>query len=74
MANVEPEDRKSTGFDDGSYPVATTAQCLSAIKLRHNSKSHSAAEVLSHVARSKHGSEPRVKAAIKKAREADRAK
>ncbi len=50
MARVTAKDREETGFSDGSYPVATKAQARSAIKLRHHSKRHSAAEVLRHVA------------------------
>jgi hypothetical protein len=51
MAKVEKGDRENYGFDDGSYPCKTSAQMMSAIKLRGHSKAHSAAEVLSHVAR-----------------------
>lgn len=51
MAKVEKGDRENYGFDDGSYPCKTSSQMMSAIKLRHNGKSHSAGEVLSHVSR-----------------------
>ncbi|HEY45692.1 MAG TPA: hypothetical protein G4O14_02775 [Anaerolineae bacterium] len=74
MATVREGDRKKTGMKGGKYPVATVAQCLSAIKLRHHGKGVSASSVLAHVARSKHGKNPRVQAALKKAREADKKK
>jgi len=71
MAEVRKGDRAKTGFDDGSYPVSTEGQCLSAVRLRHNSPKHSAGEVLSHVARAKACQGPAVKAAIKRARARD---
>jgi hypothetical protein len=49
MAEVHAGDRKEHGMGDGGYPCATASQCMSAIKLRHNGKSHSAGAVLSHV-------------------------
>lgn len=68
--------RKKTGIksgkNKGKYPLATKSQALSAIKLRHHGKGVSAASVLSRVARSKFGKDPSVKAAIKRAREADK--
>jgi hypothetical protein len=64
--------RKQTGFRDGSYPVSTKSQALSAIRLRHHSDDHSAAAVLTHVARSKWGDDPEVRAAIEAARKRDR--
>ena len=73
MAKVTVRDRKETGLKDGSYPVRTKAQCLSAIKLRHNGDA-SASTVLSHVAHSKWGSDPTVKAKLAAAREVDRKK
>jgi len=73
MARVTAEDRKKTGFrGTGAYPVATVAQALAAIRLRHHSKRYSAAQVLCHVARSKVAKNPRVQAALERAREADR--
>jgi hypothetical protein len=51
MAKVTTKDREDTGFPDGSYPVSTHAQRMSAIKLRGHSKTHSKEEVLNHVAR-----------------------
>lgn len=80
MAKVRKGDRKKTGIKGTKgakgkkYPVATVAQCLSAIKLRHSGKGVGAARVLSHVARSKHGSSSSVKAALKKARAKDTGK
>ena len=79
MAKVRPGDRKKTGMKGGKskkgkYPVATVAQCLSAIRLRHNGKGVSAAAVLAHVARSPMGKSPRVKAALARARRKDRGK
>jgi len=75
MAKVRAGDRKATGMKGkgktGKYPVATVAQCLSAIKLRGHGKGVGKKGVLAHVARSKHGSNPRVKAALKKARAKD---
>jgi hypothetical protein len=69
MARVTAADRKKTGFKGtGAYPVATVAQALSAIRLRHHSKRYSA--VLRHVARSKVAKNPR--AALERAREVDR--
>lgn len=48
------KDRKKTGMRKsgakGKYPVATKAQMVSAIKLRHHGKGTSASAVLSHVA------------------------
>lgn len=41
--------RKSSGFDDGSFPVFDEKSAKSAIKLRGHGKAHSASEVLSHV-------------------------
>jgi hypothetical protein len=69
-AKVTADNRKSSGFSDGSYPVSSVSQCMSAIKLRGHSKAHSASEVLSHVARAKCASDPKVKAALAAAREA----
>lgn len=78
MAKVTAKQRKKSGMKGkgkkGKYPVSTKAQALSAIKLRHHGKNVSASAVLSHVARSKFGSDPQVKAAIKRARERDRKK
>jgi len=72
-AKVTAKDRKKSGFKPkGDYPVETVSQCLSAIKLRHHGKSHSSSQVLSHVARSSAGKNPRVQAALKKARAVDR--
>lgn len=51
MAVVRPGDRKKTGFKSGKakgkYPMATQAQCRSAVRLRHHSKSVGAGAVLS---------------------------
>lgn len=70
--------RKETGIKSGKgkgkYPLATKKQALSAIKLRHHGKGVSAASVLSRVSRSKHGKDPQVKAALKRARAADKPK
>lgn len=75
MAEVKKGDREKTGFDDGSYPVSTEGQCMSAIRLRHNSKKgHSAEEVLAHVSRGKACQTPAIKAAIKRARARDTAR
>lgn len=71
MAKVRKGDRKKTGMKGGKFPVATRAQALSAIRLRHNGKGVSASAVLAHVARSKFGNDPAVKKAIKKARQVD---
>lgn len=80
MAKVTAGDRKQTGMKStkGSsgkkFPVATKAQAISAIKLRGHGKGVSSSAVLSHVARSKFGNDPGIKAAIARAREADRKK
>ncbi len=60
-----------SGANKGKYPLATKSQALSAIKLRHHGKGVSASSVLSRVARSKWGKDPQVKAALKRARQAD---
>lgn len=76
MAVVRPGDRKKTGMKGGSksgkFPVATVAQCLSAIKLRGKGKGISKTAVLNHVARSKAAKDPRVQAALRRARLVDR--
>ena len=55
MAKVTAEDRKKHGIKSGSnkgkYPLATQAQCLSAVKLRRHGKGVSAASVLARAAR-----------------------
>jgi hypothetical protein len=55
MAQVKAGDREKTGFKKGSakgkYPMATEAQCLSAVKLRNNGKGVSGAAVLNKAAR-----------------------
>ena len=77
MAKVTAEDRKKTGMKkkgaEGKFPMATEAQCISAVKLRHNGKGVTAAAVLSKASRaaSAHNWD-RCKAAIAKAREVDR--
>lgn len=76
MAEVTAEDREKTGSkkkgQEGKFPMATEAQCLSAVKLRHSGKGLSAEYVLNKASRAatKNGWE-RCKAAIKKAREVD---
>jgi hypothetical protein len=76
MAKVTAADRKKSGMrgkgKKGKYPVETVAQCLSAIRLRHNGKGVSAAAVLAHVARSACAKNPRVKVALAAARAKDR--
>ena len=74
MAKVTAKDRKKSGFkDDESYPVETEAQCVSAVKLRHNGKNHTAAAVLAKCSRAANAHNwTRCKAAIEKAREVDR--
>jgi len=49
MAEVKKGDREKHGMSDDGYPCATASQCMSAIKLRNNGKSHSGGAVLSHV-------------------------
>lgn len=75
MAEVRPGDRKKTGIksgpNKGKYPLATVSQALSAIKLRHHGKGVSPSSVLSRVAR-KFGGNPRVRAALERARKADK--
>ena len=76
MAVVRPGDRKKTGIKrrgkPGAFPVATVAQCLSAIRLRGKGKGISPAQVLAHVARSPAAKNPRVQAALRNARARDR--
>lgn len=82
MAEVKKGDREKSGFPDNSFPVSTAAQIRSAIKLRHNSKKHSAASVLAHCAaaisrlRSKgiitESTAKGLRAAIERARQADK--
>ena len=80
MAKVRAGDRTKTGLrgTKGSsgkkFPVATKAQAKSAIKLRGKGKGVSKSAVLSHVASSKFGNDPEIKAKIAKARKADRGK
>ena len=71
MAVVRPGDRKKTGMRGGKFPVATVAQCLSAIKLRGKGKGVSKSAVLNHVGRSPCAKNPRVKAALARARAVD---
>ena len=77
MAKVTAKDREEHGIksgkNEGKFPLATEAQCLSAVKLRHNGKGVSASSVLARcsAAAGKNGWE-RCKAAIKKAREVDK--
>jgi hypothetical protein len=73
MADVRPGDREKAGMEGGKFPVATHAQALSAIKLRHHGKGVSASAVLAHVASaaSKHGWKD-VLEKVKEAREADK--
>lgn len=73
MAEVREGDREKTGMAGGKFPVATHAQALSAIKLRHNGKGVSASAVLAHVmaAATKHGWDD-IKAKVREARQADK--
>jgi len=73
MAKVTAKDRKKSGFkDDKSYPVETQTQCISAVKLRHHGKNHTAASVLAKCSRAAkaHGWKS-CQAAIERARKAD---
>jgi len=77
VAKVRAGDRKRTGFKKGSakgkYPMATQAQCISAVKLRHHGKGVSASAVLAKASRTASAKGwTRCKAAIKRARAADR--
>lgn len=80
MAVVRKGDRKKTGMKGTKgakgkkFPVSSKAQAMSAIKLRGHGKGVNPSAVLSHVARSPFGNDPGVKAAIARAREADRKK
>ncbi len=55
MAKVRAGDRKHTGFKKGrakgKYPMATMAQCKSAVRLRHHGKGVSASAVLAKASR-----------------------
>ena len=86
MAQVTAQQRKKTKqrTGDSSYPMETAAQIRSAIKLRHHGKSKSAGQVLSQASSAvsrllKAGkisasTAERLRAAIAKAREKDRAR
>lgn len=75
MAEVKPGDREKHGMKGGKYPVATRAQAMSAIKLRHHGKGVSASAVLSHVAsRARAQGWTDVLKAVAAARAADRGK
>jgi hypothetical protein len=76
MAKVTQKDRDKTGMKkegaEGKYPMSTEAQCLSAVRLRHNGKGVSAAEVLAKASRAANSHNwERCKAKIKEARETD---
>ena len=76
MAKVTAADRKKTGMKgkgrSGKFPVATHAQRMSAIKLRHNGKGVSASAVLAHVARAARAAGDKAAlAAVARAREVD---
>jgi len=78
MAKVTEKDRKEHGMksgkNKGKYPLSTEAQCLSAVKLRHNGKGVSASTTLARCSRAAgENGWDRCKAAIKKAREVDSA-
>lgn len=60
------------GPNKGKYPLATKAQALSAIRLRHHGKGVSAKTVLDRVARSKWAKDPEVRRKLKAARAKDR--
>jgi hypothetical protein len=73
--NVKASTRKRYGskggaLKKGSFPVFDTKSAISAIRLRGHAKSKKA--VLDKVAKSKAAKSPKVKAALKKARKADR--
>lgn len=73
MAEVRPGDREKTGMQGGKYPVATHAQRMSAIKLRHHGKGVSASAVLAHVmAAAVKAHDQAAINAVKEAREKDR--
>ena len=71
-AKVTAKDRKKTGMKGGKFPVATHAQRMSALKLRHNGKGVSAAAVIAHVASAARKAGDKVAlAACARAREVD---
>jgi len=75
MAKVTSRQREETGFSDGSFPVATHPQRMSAIRLRGRSHRHSKREVLDHVAHAAREAGDKVAlAAVERARAADRKK
>ena len=65
--------REASTFKDQSYPVDSPGTARAALKLRHHSKTHSAAEVIAHVSawETAHP-DPRVRRQILKAKQADR--
>jgi hypothetical protein len=69
MARVTAKDREETGFPDGSFPVKTHTQRMSAIKLRGRSGKHSPESVLRHVeAAARKAGDKAALAAVKAAR------
>lgn len=70
---VTAEARKKTGTKGGKYPVFDQKSCISAVKLRHHGKGVSASAVLAKASAwaSRNNCGP-CKAAIQRAREADR--
>jgi hypothetical protein len=76
MTKITAEQRKKHGIGNtGKYPVFSQATCISAVKLRHHGSGISAGRVLAHAARwASRNNNAACKAAIKKAREADKKK
>ena len=70
---VTAKARKKAGTKSGKFPIFDQKSCISAVKLRHHGKGVSASSVLARAAAwaSSHNNGP-CKAAVQRAREADR--
>ena len=67
--------RKKSGTKGGKYPIFDQKSCVSAVKLRHHGKGVSAGSVLSRASSwANRQSNAACKAAVKRAREADKKK
>jgi hypothetical protein len=76
MASISAEQRKKHGIGStGKFPVFSQSTCISAVKLRHHGSGISASRVLAHASSwANRNNNSACKAAIKRAREADKKK
>lgn len=71
--NVTAKARKKSGGSGGKYPIFDQKSAINAIKLRHHSTTVSASSVLARASRwASANNNATVRAAVKRAREADR--